>query len=259
MTPGIHDSLPEADYFASPALSQSQAKTLLDNPARYKWELTNPREHRDAFDIGHAAHAKVLGVGAEVVAIDADSKRGKAWTEPADAARAEGKVPLLRKDADAVDAMAEAVLAHPGARVILEAEGASEQSMFWTDPDTGVDCRARVDRLTSAAVVDLKTCADASPGGFSRAAANFGYDLQADFYPWGYEVITGERLPFVFVCVEKTPPHFVALYTLPGSALDRGQRRRRDALDLYRRCVDTDTWPAFGDDINTLPWPRWAA
>ena len=60
MDVGIHDGVPEADYFASPALSQSQAKTLLDCPARYRWERENPQPHRDAFDIGHAAHSLSL-------------------------------------------------------------------------------------------------------------------------------------------------------------------------------------------------------
>ena len=66
-------------------------------------------------------------------------------------------------------------------------------------------------------------------------------------------------MPFVFLVVEKAPPHFVALYTLPPEATERGERRWLDALDLFKQCTATDTWPAYGDDVQTLPWPRWAA
>ena len=257
MKHGIHDGIPEATYHADPALSQSQAKTLLDCPARYRWELDHPREHKTVFDVGHAAHAKVLGVGAPVVVIDADSWRTKAAKDAADQARADGHVPLLRADADAVDGMAEAVLAHPGARAIFEAEGASEQSAWWEDE--GVQCRARIDRLTAVAPIDLKTTQDASPDGFGRSCATFGYDLQDAAYTRAIEVLTGEHQPLVFVAVEKAAPHFVGLYTLPDEARARGQRRWLDALDLYRRCTETGTWPAYGDDIRPVTWPRWAA
>lgn len=253
---GIHDGVPEADYFTDPALSQSQMKTLLDCPARYRWELDHPREHRDAFDIGHACHTKVLGVGSPFVAIDVDSKRGKAWTEPAEAARAEGKTPLLRKDADTVDAMAEAVLAGK-ARPLFEREGANEQTVTWDEGD--VACRARLDRLTPHGIVDLKTTIDASPHGFGKSAANYRYDLQAAVYTRAVEITTGDALPFVFVAVEKTPPHFVGMYVLPPDAIDRGVQSRIDALDIYRRCRDTGQWPDYPTDVTELRWPRWAA
>lgn len=253
----IRHDVPEADYFASLRLSQSQAKTLLDCPARYRYELTHPQPHRDAFDIGHAAHTLILGTGAPFVAIDVDSRRGKAWTEPAEAARAEGKVPLLRKDAEIVEGMAASVARHAGAATLLGLPGRSEVTVEWTDED--VDCRARIDRLADGLILDVKTAADASADGFGRAAASYGYDVQHAAYTRAVQAATGDDLPFVFVVVEKAPPHFVALYTLPPEAIERGERRWLDALDLYKRCTETGEWPAYGDDITTLTWPRWAA
>lgn len=264
MQPGIHDGVPEADYFGDPALSQSQAKTLLDCPARYRWERDHPRsDDNPAFAIGHAAHAKVLGVGAEVVAIDVDSRRGKAWTEPADAARAEGKVPLLRKDADAVDAMAEAVLAHDMARAILESSGKAEQSLAWTDEQTNVDLRGRIDWLTTMAngtpfLADLKTSASADPADFGKSIHQWGYGLQSAWYRAGYRAITGEDAIFGFIVVEKSAPYFVTVGRADGIADERGEQQMRDALDTYRRCLDTNEWPAYPADFITFPSPRWA-
>lgn len=249
--------IPEADYFANPRLSQSQAKTLLANPARYQWELTAPREDKPHFDIGHAAHTLILGTGAPIATIDVDARRGKAWTDAADEARADGCVPLTRKESEAVHAMRDAVYDHAGARALLELGGESEKTVLWDDE--GVACRGRVDRLAPGLILDVKTAADASPDGFAKSAANYGYDMQHAAYTRAVQAATGDATPFVFLVVEKAPPHYVALYVLPPEATDRGERRWLDALDLYRRCTETDTWPAYGDEVNVLPWPRWAS
>lgn len=257
MTDRLIPDQPEEDYFASPRFSQSQAKTLLANPARYRWELTAPREEKAVFDVGHAAHTLILGTGQPIATVDVDARRGKAWTEAADEARADGCTPLTRKESDAVHAMRDAVYDHPGARTLLELPGQSETSVEWTDED--VDCRARIDRLASGVILDVKTSADASPDAFARSAANYGYDVQHVAYTRAVRATTGDDLPFVFIVVEKAPPHFVALYTLPPEAVERGERRWLDALDLFKQCTATDTWPAYGDDVSVLPWPRWAS
>ena len=106
--------LDELAYHAHPALSQSGAKLLLDCPARFRWEMDN-RTERDAFDIGHAVHAKVLGEGAPIAVIPATGRTKAEQTahrEAKEAARAEGKTPVTAEQAAEVDAMAEAVLVH---------------------------------------------------------------------------------------------------------------------------------------------------
>lgn len=260
---GIIDGLDENLYHAHEALSQSQMKVLLDNPARYRWQLDHPQPHRDVFDFGHAVHAKILGVGLAIAALDFDSWRTKAAQEAKAAARAEGKVPMLAADVAKVDAMAEAALSHRAARAILENSGPVEQSMFWTDEATGVACRGRVDKVAhtrnGAALVDLKSCVDASPHGFTKAVWNFSYHQQRGTYTAGYEAITGELPGFYFIAVEKDAPHFTAVYALDDVATRRGDDLYRDALDLYVRCSEADDWPAYGDDVQTLTSPRWAS
>ena len=67
----IRLGVPEREYHADPAFSQSQAKVLLDSPAKYRWQRDNPPAPRDHFDFGHAVHAKVLGIGLDFWRIDA--------------------------------------------------------------------------------------------------------------------------------------------------------------------------------------------
>ena len=258
---GIRLNVPEVDYHAHPAFSQSQAKVLLQSPAKYHYRLTHPEPPRDVFDFGHAVHAKVLGVGLDFDTIDADSWRTKAAQDARDASRAAGRVPLLAKDMHAADVMAEAVLAHPGARAILETEGDVEASLFWTDA-TGVECRGRVDKLAATAAglvnVDLKTTADASLRGFAKSAANFGYHLQAAAYEDGLRHLTGEDCPTVLIAVEKDAPHLVALYEFPADEIARGLDKWRDALDSLVKYREADYWPGYPDSIQPLYLPTWA-
>lgn len=264
--PGLYPDVLESQYHTDSAVSQSGLKTLLECPARYKWQLDNPPPPKDVYDFGHAVHAKVLGTGLDVVEVEADTWQTKAAREAKVQAHAAGKVPLLTKDVTKVHAMAEVVLAHPAARAVLEAEGQSEVSAWWTDPETGVPCRGRFDRLTQMSdgtptIVDLKTSPSAAPAKFAKSVYDFGYGAQQDMYVGGHEVITGHRPEYVIVVVEKDAPHVTEVYTLDSIAVERGHWAIRDALALYVHCAETDTWPGYtgSADITILPSPRWAS
>lgn len=238
----LHDDINEQDYHADrDSLSVSGAKILIKSPAKFRWQQDNP-VHKDAFDFGHAAHAKVLGVGAEVVAIDVDSKRGKAWTEPADAARAEGKVPLLRKDADAVDAMADKLSERDLAMALLS-EGRPEVSAYALDERTGVMRRGRFDWLNEDMLVDYKTCLSSEPRQFGSAAAKFGYDMQA---AWYLDLARDNGLNprgFIFIAQEKEPPYEVACIQLDPEAVNAARALNDRALEMFRDCTEAGIWP----------------
>jgi hypothetical protein len=256
---GIYQGMDEEQYHGDQhSLSASGMKKLLKAPALYRYDLDAPPVVRDYFDVGTATHTKILGTGAATVVIDCDAKRGKAWTEPADAARAEGKTPLLRKEAEAVDRMAEAVLGHRAARRILTG-GDSEVSLFWHDDRFDVTRRARVDHLTDG-IGDLKTTASANPADLPRTVANFGYDLAAAQY---LDVARGVGLDpafYALVFVEKEPPHLVTVVELSADFIDRGRRLCDDALEVYRDCRDADLWPGYViDDFTTIHPPAWAS
>ena len=256
--PGWHRDLDETTYHRDPdSLSASGMKLLLKAPALYRWQQDNPPEPKDHFDVGTACHSKVLGTGAPVVVIDADSKRGKAWSEPADAARAEGKVPLLRKDAEAVDRMAEAVLAHPVARKVLTG-GDSELSAFWHDPEYNVTRRARFDHLNGVIAGDLKTTVSADPKRLPKTVVDYGYDVQYAQYADVAAGLGVELAAMAFVFVEKEPPHLVVVAELDAAFYARGRDLCRVALERFRDCRESGIWPGYVDEFTTLNPPRWA-
>lgn len=265
MTPidqaGIYPTMPEAEYHAHPALSHSGARLLLECPARYAWRRDNP-QHSDDFDFGKAAHRAVLGIGAEVVAVDADDWRTKAAREARDDARAAGKVPLLAADVVRIEAMRTQLLAHPLASRLF-AGGTPEASMFWHD-STGVMLRARPDYLPPVGtgrrdiIPDYKTCQRADPGSFGKSSASYGYHQQAAMYVDGWRTLTGRDAAFVFVAQEKEAPYLVAVHELDEEALMIGRERNRRAIDIYRQCTETGIWPGYPSDVQTVSLPRWA-
>lgn len=264
---GVHDDLDEAIYHAHPALSASGAKKLLPPscPAHYKWQRDNGQPPKREFDFGHAAHAKVLGVGAEIVTVDADSWRTKAAKEAADAARAEGKVPLLAEEVERVDGMADALRRHPIASALLDPDrGRPEVSLFWHDQTHGVDRRARLDWLPEPTsgrliVADYKSAQSAEPGAVGRAAASYGYHMQAAWYLDAVDALElAEEAAFVFVFQEKTPPYIVTVAELDAPALEVGRRRNDLAMQVFAECTATGEWPAYTSDVELITLPRWA-
>lgn len=264
MTGRIDLALPEAEYHAHPALSSTQARKLLESPARYRWDRDHPQPAKDAFDLGSAVHAKVLGTGWGVAVLDFDDYRSKAAREARDAARAAGDVPVLAHDYVEVEAMAEAVLAHPTARVLFEQDGTAEASVFATDPDIGVELRARFDFLPDLSgrnpiAVDLKTTGkSASPEGFAKTVANFGYDVQEGHYDDTLLLATDQQIPFVFVVVETTAPYLVGVHQLDVVWRDMGHAKARRARQIYAECTATDTWPGYPTAVDLISPPQWA-
>lgn len=253
----------EATYHGDPvpdgSLSQSGVKTLLrpGGPARYRHGGSG--SPTPAMELGTAAHSLVLGTGAPIAEIKADNWRGKTANDAADAARAEGKVPLLTKDLRTVHEMAAALRQHKLASALLrEGRGEAELSGFWQAE--GVWRRCRWDWLPDwrALAIDYKTCADASPDGFAKAIDNYGYHIQAEFYSDGYEALIGQRPEFAFIAQEKEPPYLVGVYQVDpeARAIARGQIDK--ALRLYRRCAETGEWPGYSEEITTLALPTWS-
>lgn len=265
--PGIYPNIPEDVYHADTdlaaylgrSLSVSGAKRILDLPAKFAYERDNGRPPKAAFDFGHAAHKLLLGVGNELEVVDAEDWRSKDARDQRDQARVNGKVPILQADFERAMDLVKATLAHPLAGAILS-EGEPEQSMYWIDNATGITCRARADWLRDNAVVDVKTCADASPEGFAKACANFRYNMQADWYSEGVQVVTGEdeRRPFIFIAIEKEPPHLVAVYQLDESALALGAQDNHDARRAYAEHESAGEWPGYPEHVETLTLPRYA-
>lgn len=270
--PGIYD-LPFDDYLADPvpggSLSSTGAKKLIEpaGPAKFRWDRDHPGERvTDAFDLGVAAHHSVLGdLDDRVVVCDFKDWRTKAAQEMAAEAREAGKTPILTKTAETVDDMAAAIRSHRTAAALLRAaSGRPEQSLFWRDPETGLWCRARVDWFRHQVpdrrflCVDYKSCAKADEISFGKAAAEYGYHQQDDWYRAGIRALGIDDDPaFLFVAQEKTPPYLVNVIELDAPAKTIGRNLNRIAIGTYLECTRSGRWPGYGDEVRQVSLPAY--
>lgn len=186
--------------------------------------------------------------------------RRKEPKEARDAWRLENrdKTWLTAEDAKLIGAMAESIRRHSLHRA-LEG-GAAQVTLQWTDPATGVKCKGRADyHLPSLGIaVDLKTTEDASPRGFARSVAKYGYHRQDAFYRRGFAAAGQEIDQFLFVAVEKVPPFAVGIYTIDADALWRADDSISKDLAQFAECVRLDEWPGYSDDIGVISLPEYA-
>lgn len=193
---GLYPALPADDYHADPvpggSLSSTGARKLLAPgcPAKFRHEQDHGQKPKKIFDLGTAAHKVVLGDGPELVVFDRPRWDTDAIKAEIAEARANGAIPLKPWEHAQIMAMADVLRAHPEAGPLLEpGTGMPEQSLFWTDPGTGISCRARIDWLRDDEADDYKSARSADPEQLSKDFWTYGYPQQQDWY------LTGLRVP----------------------------------------------------------------
>lgn len=267
----VHD-MPDVEYHARPELSSTGARLLLPeykgSPKKFLWEQTHKRTSR-AFDLGHAVHSRILGVGAGIVVYPPEhlTPSGNVSTKAATVEweqeqRAAGRAPVSPEELDRVKAMSDAVLNHPTARLYLEVAVHREVSVF-ADVD-GVPCRARFDALSDVTrngvyAVDLKSAEDATKEGLEFAVKRLGYDVQEAHYEDVYEASEGRPIDvFVFIVVEKRPPFEVTVFELPDMWVQMGRTKAAEARRVFAECTESGVWPGYDQAVQILDPPAWA-
>lgn len=262
---GFIEDLDETVYHAHQgSLSHSGAKLMLKAPAHYKHSLTHPK-FKNEWDFGSAAHAEVLGIGAEIVVHEYDAEKVKspkatnAWKAEQAEVRARGGVLLTPDEFQQVRDMADVLSSHRLAMRLLS-DGKPEVSAFAVDDETGVLKRARFDWLGSSILTDYKSSVCSEPGWFVGQAAKLGYHSQHDWYLEVAAQLGHPADAFAFIVQEKEPPYLVTVIELPPELVDAGRARNRRARQMFRDCTESGLWPGYiPDDTFARPEaPRWA-
>ena len=247
------------------SLSHSGMKTLLGKtPAHYRHEVDHrdERESNAAFDLGHAFHQRVLGVGAPIIEVRATDWRTNAAKAQRDEYRAAGYTPLLSKDYRRVMNMVDSFFEHLpyAAENLRHGAGHPEVSIFARDPDTKVMLRARLDWLTldRRTIIDVKTAADADPYKFGKRAFDFGYYLQRAVYPFVAQLAGLPIEDMVFVQIESAPPYLPSITRLTADDVEFGMTQARRAIAMFAECQTTGRWPGYPVEPVTVSLPPWA-
>lgn len=252
---GIHDGMPFADYIALDAVNVSALKQVADCPAK----VGTVKEQSAAMALGSLTHCAILEpdeLERRYAVTDLERSGTKAWQAAEE--EAGGRELVKRSDWYAALRMCDAVWAHPTARALLTG-AVTERTLVWQDAETGLLCKARLDAASAlGGPVDVKTAASAHPREWARQAARLRYHWQAAHYLTGCVALDQPAEAFPFIVVESAPPHIVAVYELDHDSLNAGYWKSRKALRRYVECRRTNTWPGFGEYIETVRLPAWA-
>lgn len=268
MEVGVFD-LPMPDYLAAHGVSQSALKKLAQSPAHLRQYVDHPEPSTPDQIVGTITHTAVFEAGllekcCHVKPANYQNKKSewRKWngnaTECKDWIAAHEDKPIVKQDDfTAILAMSAHIFDHPAAALALKT-GKAEQSLFCEDPDTGLQLKCRTDWLSGNAIVDLKTCQDASPTGFAKTIANFGYDVQAAFNLDIAAILGLGKEHFIFIAVEKEPPYAVGVYQLDEESIACGRSKYRRLLNRYLECAIANKWPAYSSNVEFLKLPKWA-
>lgn len=252
------------DYHADKsAISSTSLKELLRSPMHFWHSQTAPRVEKEHFRFGTAIHAYLLEQDRFLQEYVVTPEKGKTK------ASKEAYEEFLKAHPDCQHFVSESEMTmilgiadqvgnHASASELIKL-GQAEQSFFWTDEETGILCKVRTDLLcVPFAILDVKSTTNASPEAFQRDVAKFNYDLSAAMYQEGVYRVTGEKLDFAWLAVEKEAPHGVALYNAEDF-LETGYKKFRRALRLLKSCRESLQYPGYQPDgiAATLPRPGW--
>lgn len=142
--------------------------------------------------------------------------------------------------------------------------GKAEVSCFFQDPETGLKCKIRPDFLPGMFIVtDYKTTRDASEEPFRRDCFKLGYDIQAAFYTWGMEILTGQKHAFWFVAQETEEPYLPAIYPADTEMIECGMEKVRKYLNTIAECKESGIWQGYitgqFKTISPKSWEKLAA
>lgn len=262
MDPGIYDDLPIEDYHGDPdTISKSGLADFADSPARFKFG-EKPRTR--AMALGSLVHTAVLEphrlhlsyLPTTLAVFNESHSRYRD-----EVARAAGRELVKQAEWDKALRIRDAVHRNPDARDLITEDMIVERTVCWVDPETEVRMRARPDGIAphARAILDLKTCEDAGAVRFGKDAKSYRYHWQVPIYSDGMLYADG-WLPdlFVFLPVEKEPPHLTAAYEVSGRALQLARQQVEEQLRRYADCKKRNHWPGHPGGIQVLDLPEYA-
>jgi len=211
----------------------------------------------------------------ELVKDKAAPRNGAEWD--AFVARNPGKQIVTLADYEAARAIQSEIWAEPESAELLE-DTETEVALIWTDPETGMLCKGRIDFIKRVngerprpgmkfpeswrcQFGDLKTARDISPGPFFQNAAKLHYHTKLAWYADALRVILGlDSDPETLVlAVESGEIHDSVVYELDSDDLADGRAEYEPWMQAVKYATERDEWPGVGGGMRR-PYiiPAWA-
>lgn len=188
------------------------------------------------------------------------------WWDNFEAA-SKGKEVVESELFDKAEAIVASLQKDPAIGPFLRCRGEVEKTIHFTDEETGIECKARLDKLINPVppiIFDIKTTADASADGFQRNAINYGYHIQAAHYAAAVEAETGAELSsigFYFGTAETSDALLTHCFRASPEFLEFGRIERSKLMRRLAACLESGSFPGYcqaPEGVTELSLPGWA-
>ena len=241
-------------------LSSTGLRTFKKNKKQFEYMLTHELiKQTKAMVDGTAVHAFFLErdkFNTDFVIKPADmrlnTKVGKEW-----ALEHQSKIIIDSELGNNLYEMEKSFMDCPS-KLIYDKQGQSELSYFWDDLGL-VKGKCRPDWISNDGniVVDIKTTTDASPKGFQKSIANWGYHLQLGWYIRGLQKLGLPAKEFIFIAIEKTPPFSVGVYRANKEMITYANDEINNLVYEIDESLKSDDFPDYTPEILDLGLPNW--
>jgi hypothetical protein len=252
------DRISYAEYAQWDAVNFSTMKYMDKSPRHYRHAVDVGREDNTSLLKGRAAHTAVFEpdeFGRKYAVYKATKQRkGKKW-EAFKAAHDGDSILKIDEYEQALlirDAVRKDEVAGP-----LLVRGHAEQSITWTDPLTGLRCKARIDWFNELCLADLKGVSTTDARIFGALAARMKYHTQMAWYSDGLMLSHGVRPPVKLIAVEVGKEHDVAVFTLSDEDLFAGTETYQRWLKRIAECRESGVWPGRYTEEQSLSLPKY--
>ena len=241
-------------------LSSTGVRTFKKNKKQFEYMLTNELiKQTKAMADGTAVHAFFLErdkFNSDFVIKPADmrlnTKVGKEWAQ-----EHQSKIIIDSELGNNLFEMEKSFMDSP-AKLIYDIKGQTELSYFWDDFGT-IKGKCRPDWISNDGdiVVDIKTTTDASPKGFQKSIAHWGYHLQLGWYIRGLRKLGLPAKEFIFIAIEKTPPFSVGVYRANKEMITYANDEINNLVYDIDESLKSDDFPDYTPEIMDLGLPNW--
>ena len=250
MAERLQKGITNAEYHRRPELSSSQLADFFDDPIVWynRWKIRRwpHKSPTDAMRRGTLTH-DIIEEGVEYFLADSEKRlgqliktippavlngqghcKGKSWTswKEENPARHYLKVGELNPFREIL----KNVQANKQARPFLECED-REVTIIWTDEDTGIKCRSKIDTLHPRCINDWKTCRENTPHAIEQECEKRHYARRLAFYRRGVRALTGESLPVNVSAIKSKPGFGCRTYEIAESWLQSADEDVSHALE----------------------------
>lgn len=261
-----------------PCLNSSLANRLLDRSEFHAWwkhPALNP-EHQaeppsDLMNRGSAAHAILLeDASHRIDSIPYDDWRTAAAKELRDRSLAAGRIPLLARDAEAAQIMAQRadIALHTSPDLDGLGDTWNESTFWWLETrvntaglerDCYLKCRPDMVSTDGTTIISYKTTTmPAHPDAYLSTLLRAGHDVQAAFEIAGVEAVSGSQVThYVWLVQELEPPYACSLIGMDQKLRAYALGRYDQAVMRWAECLADDRWPSYPNRVCYPELPSW--